>query len=765
MEIFESKLTTEVYNNLENPHFRTQPSLADYKSLIKILDKSFFIRDKITLEQIPCFSFFHTEGLACPIFSNREDCLRRCKEFESLYNQPLEVAPINGLWSFFNLCASSGCVGVMLDDEFPVRFFNRLSDMDRQFPTLAFFRIPDAENLMNGVYFSKRGPLNFESGQTIKWNNFEKTDKKCAKYLLFNDPFPGNQFAAHTILTKEGLSIFFQDENTFLGPYISIDGAIPLFSDLKIAEMFSKSIGLWDENSPTKLRDYHEIASINLVQYLNDTANEYPFVDFVLNPTYHRAFQGRFFQIDSKWAVQTVSGVWDIEENEPFKLEGVQLPKGYLGGVEDSILSLHGIKTKVLHPFKRLTGPDLSPFSLEDAEDLIQEEFQFFHEPMHIEEGSIPPVDAFCIDAFDKISGFSYAASNYDQSCVDFGFLIFPDFISAISYISNTILEIDENSRVNGYSLCNGTGKPASDDQIRERTVTTEIRKALIKILSNALTSGYSLKHSNLVKNLMQDASATCEIVECGYFGDFLFYDLSDGAEIESRLDEEQRSSKILGKVSKARLKLHSQTKFPEDQVMQLRSCLGETYGELTPDTISIAATALEEFSNVGKRSDYDYAGISMKIAKIFERELTIRVFRKWRTVLLENTGKEAIQALLDLQNADTTEVDNLLCDYFSKKRKTDLGGMRYVLRSLSEKKSQGPIVSKFKDFLNTLSEPQWLLSEEFATILNDISSKYRNGGVHEHLVDFEICGDAVKRILLDENSALKRLVLNTREK
>ena len=149
MEIFESKLTTEVYNNLENPHFRTQPSLADYKSLIKILDKSFFIRDKITLEQIPCFSFFHTEGLACPIFSNREDCLRRCQEFESLYNQPLEVAPINGLWSFFNLCASSGCVGVMLDDEFPVRFFNRLSDMDRQFPTLAFFRIPDAENLIS----------------------------------------------------------------------------------------------------------------------------------------------------------------------------------------------------------------------------------------------------------------------------------------------------------------------------------------------------------------------------------------------------------------------------------------------------------------------------------------------------------------------------------------------------------------------------------------------------------------------------------------
>ena len=61
MELFKSKLETRAYDEFANSNFRTSPSLEDYKLLIKILQRSYFIRDKNTHEIIPCFSFFHRE--------------------------------------------------------------------------------------------------------------------------------------------------------------------------------------------------------------------------------------------------------------------------------------------------------------------------------------------------------------------------------------------------------------------------------------------------------------------------------------------------------------------------------------------------------------------------------------------------------------------------------------------------------------------------------------------------------------------------------
>ena len=100
------------------------------------------------------------------------------------------------------------------------------------------------------------------------------------------------------------------------------------------------------------------------------------------------------------------------------------------------------------------------------------------------------------------------------------------------------MLEADENARLIGCRLCNGSGVSGSGKEIREQNITSDIRTALKKIACDALINGYSPIHSNLVKKLMQDASATCEIIECGYFGDLLYYDLSNGNELESRILE-----------------------------------------------------------------------------------------------------------------------------------------------------------------------------------------------------------------------------------
>ena len=100
----------------------------------------------------------------------------------------------------------------------------------------------------------------------------------------------------------------------------------------------------------------------------------------------------------------------------------------------------------------------------------------------------------------------------------------------------------------------------------------------------------------------------------------------------------------------------------------------------------------------------------------------------------------------------------------FSKKRKTDLGGMRFALHAITNKVESFSVTENFRDFVFSLNNPEWILSDEFSSILNDISSKYRNGGVHEHIVDFATCENAVSRILIGKDAALEKLIIATQQ-
>ena len=267
------------------------------------------------------FFFFPQRGLACAIYSDRDDCQRRSHEFDIAYETSTEVLPISGLWDFFNKCALTGCIGIILDDNFIIRFFNRLSDLDRSLPTIYFLKTPDAEASLSGVYFGKRGIIEIDNGRTIAWNNYEKSDKLCSKYLLFHEPLPGNQLCACTIGNKDNVTVMYQGGDTLLGPYITIDGAVPIFSDSTIASYFFKN------SNENYFSDDFEIKPIKLITFLNYCNKVSPFTDIVLNPKYHRAFQGYFFKHDGKWVLHTVSGVWDINELEPKKLTDFSLPK------------------------------------------------------------------------------------------------------------------------------------------------------------------------------------------------------------------------------------------------------------------------------------------------------------------------------------------------------------------------------------------------------------------------------------------------------
>ena len=415
-----------------------------------------------------------------------------------------------------------------------------------------------------------------------------------------------------------------------------------------------------------------------------------------------------------------------------------------------------------------LTGADRTPLSEDDANELLESELATSFEPQLIEGNASIPVDAFVIDAFDKISGERFAMSTYDGDYQDLGFIVFPDAIAACAYLIHEVLPHDEQVRANGYRLCHGGGSPGSQDPDRESRVTSSIVAALRKTLLNALTKGYRPEHGLHVRRLMQDATVTFEVTEIGYLGDLLFYGTADGRAIEDRVDpddpedleEIKRAARQVKKLKAARGKIVDQVTLPPEIAAQLRKLLGQAYDMLAVDSRVIAANVVEEFNRMGMRPSYDYAGISMKASKLIERELTIRVFRPWRDAVRKEIGKDRLSALREeVETPPVERTEQVLIQWLQKQSKLDLGKMRFCLRGARQATASMPLQRLLAEYLGALSDGRWLSSDEFESALLDISTKYRNGGVHEHVVTFETCREAVNRILVGPHPLLQRLM------
>lgn len=764
------KNKTFTMDDLDKSKLITKPVQEDCNKLVDRLPRGYYARDAATHEPLPCFSNFHVNGVVAVIFSEEPEAAAMAKDAASAYEIDTEVARVTGLWDFFQECASCGYEGVVLDNYYPVTFFNRLTDMDRSAPTLMWMRFPDSTNDLYGFFFGRMGVIKTEPGTTVKWLDYEKLDKASNRYVLFGDPLP-EPIEAHAITGPRGVDAIFPNGASFLGPYVSDIGAIPVFSQKQWATYFAHVNGILTsaKSDDVELADGYEIARVDLFELLERVHDQHgPFVDIGLNPLCHRFRQGWFFKHQDRWMLETISGVWEVSHEKATLRPDIQPFKGHLGVDVDSSLYVSGVVSVIGTPFKRLTGADRTPLSEDDANELLESELAASFEPQLIEGNASIPVDSFVIDAFDKVSGERFAMSTYDGSYHDLGFLVFPDAIAACAYLVHEVLPHDEQIRANGYRLCHGGGSPGSQDPDRESRVTSSVVAALRKTLLDALTKGYRPEHGLHIRRLMQDATVTFEVTEIGYLGDLLFYGTASGRAIEDRVDAEdpedaeevKEAARQVQKLKAAREKIVDQVTLSPEITAQLRKPLGQTYEMLAVESRVIAASVVEEFNRTGMRPGYDYAGISMKASKLIERELTIRVFRPWREAARKVLSKDRLSALREeVETPPVERTEQVLIRWLQKQSKLDLGAMRFCLSEVRGGEPSTPLRKLLAGYLDTLTDGPWLTSDELESALLDISTKYRNGGVHEHLVTFETCREAVNRILLGPQPLLQRLM------
>lgn len=721
-------------------------SIDEFNSVLQLIERAVYVKDTNTLTPIPLKTTYHFNGVTCPIYTDKSMANEICEQMSVAYNLELEIQNISAFWDFVKFSAKNGSDGLVLNNKYPIFYFNRISDIDKSTPTIIGIKLLGSELTNNLVLFGRNGYFKSKPGMIIEWSDIERMDKLSVEFALNGDMLPDYPLNPFMIQQNGVQDLIFQNGATILGKYVSDIGAIPIFSNYEHAHNFAIWHGIDVESNE------YNLVEVNLLEKLEDIYSRHlVFCDIGLNPEFNRYEQGWFFKSKENWYLETISGTWRIESNNFIKEEATSY-KSIFTDSYNNLESWKNLRTQARFPIKRITGANTVSFEEDDAEEFLHsfEDQQF--EPIEISEGNIPSRENYMVDMFDAITGENQALSNYID-CNDLGFLVFEDIFSFVSYIKKTLLPVDEEVRVQGATLCHGGGISGSNNKEKEELITKSITICMDKLLKEVLRSGYKPYHSLILKDLLNKNTAVIQIKSLGYFADIIFYDLYDEADFSLKVEECDIDEKAKKKFQSLHTRIIQEQELPEDVKLKMVNYLGSSFSSLSTDSQLILSTALNEFENAGKSNYFDYAGISMKIAKVFERELNINVFKKWSKLAKSSFSKEEIKEMLIDRNIYDSEA--LLYKVLNKNEKPTIGNTLFLFRSMSG--SSKPLTRHFNNFL--VSKMQWLLSEDFMNLMNDILKKYRNGGVHEHMVTYETCNEAIVKTITGKSPYFEKFI------
>lgn len=748
------------------------------RRLYERLEASYYIRSVENKQPLPLVSPFHTEGVIVPVYGDLAAAQQKAVELTGSYGVQAEVSPVEPLWDAMRRFAILGFAGVMLDEVHRVHFLNRLSEMDRSLPSLArLIAWPEAEQKRDAgdagdecsLLFGPGGRLESEGAFTIPWDDFSRLDRTSVRWMLDQNPLP-ESFKPWTIGANNANYVVFPlgDGASLLGAYVSPVGATPIFSSEGWAAYFGERVGVLrvEQEEGYDVQPVQGTITAHLDRIYADHG---PMVDVVLNPFCHRFRQGYFFKdAEYGWCLRTISGIFQIDNGQLIPREDAVPPKGDdVGRGSVGQPELLGVASVTHHPLARLFGKNKSPISREEAKARLKEDFKS-RSPEWVEAADFGP-DAFALDGFDKVSGDKLSWSLIDCASSNHwgGPLLFRDIVDTCNWLIKFSLPHDEEVRVRGARLCHGGGFPGSQNPEREKGVTRAIRQAIRQIQLDVLTSGYRPEHSIHLQRLFQDATATLEITVAGYLADLAYFGLPesyslDEDEGQNRTGSDNGSSEppkfpVLFRQLQSQIASVAHVNAPLFQ--ELREAIGPVFDDLSEDSCVILATAFKEYRQVGKRPGYDYSGISMKLSKVVERELKRRVFEPWRAKYQSPEGRRRLD---DLRRASERgprdDTGSLIVDWLSGRKRLELGSMRFCLKKAGERRPHAAIQA-LEAYLRSFSDPGWLTSQDLFDRLAEVSNRYRNGGVHEVVVNYDLCVEAIDRLLLDRDSTLARLL------
>jgi len=737
------------------------------QEIIQKLNSAYFIKSKISHYPV-CHSIIpQPDGLSVVIFDNKEDIDEYFKSREVEDIKDFDFERVNSIYDRMTEFANMGFVGFWFYKNFPIFFANRLSEYNCELPTIGIFPNSTFETQ---TYFGASGILPEMIGIKV-WSNFYKTDKILRRnyesYFTNLSKFCTKFFAVFDsrFLNKQRII----RESPLHGPYSSPDGAIPVFSSLENTQEY---VDQFDHQDKSEL-SIKELENLN--SYLNETKNaeDMGFLyDICLNPFSSRFEQGYFFECESKWYFKNIYNTYSVQDNLLIELEDEDIVtpgKSDAVPLSSQLDSIEAkLKTTVKFPLKRILRNTNSRLSFREANEVVQKEINtslFAAKEgwdKEIEPNQIGR-DSYLVFGFDKISGNPFSNNGLNHTPY-----IFSDIFEACSFFYHKLLPFDCEIRIDGYAT-HSYVKEKSEDPDYEKNIFEETRLGLIQLMEDILVQGYKPSFSNYLKKYINETSTVLEIEECGYVDDLSFYEnnyitefldekeeeYTEEVDDEIDNDEELNNEKTLGlKIIKLLRSKKSRPELDYQIQQKIKRSLGKSEVNLDDESRMMLETAILDFKEKGISNTVDYAPISMELCKVFERELKRNVFEKWKAD--SKLKKDEILKLL--QEYPNNQTISKLCNWVIGRGTIELGNMKFILKE-SNSGSTIWIFQNLFSFINKLPSADYLLSDEFQSTIGRISSVYRNGGVHEHLVSYSICEKAFNEILTGPGNALKKLL------
>ena len=278
------------------------------------------------------------------------------------------------------------------------------------------------------------------------------------------------------------------------------------------------------------------------------------------------------------------------------------------------------------------------------------------------------------------------------------------------------------------------------------------MRRAITELIRKVFIDGYSVDSSIILMNFINRSSISLKIEQCGYLGDMAIFNYDYLDKYYENNDEYNVCNKIQKIANKYSVNYHSNTSLNNKYQNKLSRYVGMGYKNLTHDSKLILESSVKEYENSENQHNHDYAGISMKLCKVFEREINILVFKTWRESAA--IDRSSIKNLTNTNDFTTKK----LAGYLLKKNKLEIGPIRYtIIRLMSN--CDNELLMSLKKHIEKLHNSDFILSDDFDSICNLISNKYRNGGVHEKVVSYKVCKEAFNEILIKDGNYLSKLL------
>lgn len=727
----------------------------------EIASRSFYLKSRISYYPI-CHSIVPIpEGMSVVLFANDQDC----KDYLEMrgINDPenFERITVRSFYDSMREFAALGYIGVWVYKNFPMRFGNYYSDIDVDLPSFAY--------TFSGTFIGSSG-LIAEPKYFVPWANYSRVDKIIRRFVTFPQGLyfdPGSPIysiaPAHAAESPQAINgrknasipcVSFLNSSPLQGPYISDMGAYCLFTDPDDAKHFNERSS--DEQDHDVVIEFSSLCSA-----IKQLESDHPFIDISLNPTSPRHLQGYFPFVRGKLVLKMVLGTFEIKDDGTY----VEIEKPDDLAKADTIdfsteiePTYRSLSSFISHPLKRIRGATQGSMNKREARSLIVKLFEKALDDETLEETAVGSIaaDSYVLDCFDKINGD--ALFSIDDTAP----MLFPDVIAAIQFLYFKVLPFDAEIRESGYHLCAPNSKVSgSADATREAWIKNELQLSLRELTEDILVNGYRIEHSELLRAFISRNSQSMEIRRCGYVGDLAALSNNTEFVLPDDADEVELKDAAIGRLAKVSAAFYQRKRdivsLDEKIQNRIRIQLGEAYEFISIGSLLILESAVKELATVKDRLDHDYAGISMKLCKVFERELTRLVFDNAAIAIKKQFDKDALKSAMSEAELRGDANETRLLRSLLKMGKLELGPMAVIMQRVSES-CDTPVLQQFRESIADLSNIEFLMSPHFQEICKQILTKFRNGGVHEKIITYDVCKEAFHCILEMNNNYLSLL-------